>query len=101
MPLADKNVGIADGPEIGTIGMSCSIHVCKKRAPGSEINGVPASETMARDFPERRWFNKKFSCSFSLNLCKLIICFLRDRCRNNVSVTRVSSAAISGASVRI
>lgn len=51
IPDATSAASNADGPGIGTTRCPASTTLCTIRAPGSEISGVPASETIATSSP--------------------------------------------------
>ncbi len=67
-PDIDIEVDIAEAPGIGTTNISFSIHLFISSFPGSEIDGVPASEindTILCSLKTLITFSKFF---FSLNL---------------------------------
>lgn len=55
-PLIATAEAIAVGPGTTSIGMSFSMHKRTKSSPGSEMHGIPASETTAQLSPDKRRF---------------------------------------------
>ena len=66
--MVDKKVTTAEIPPIGIIFILFSIALLIKTPPGSEIKGVPASETRAREFPSFKNSIREFVFSHSENL---------------------------------
>ena len=100
-PATDNKVVIADGPGIGMISISSLWRALINNAPGSEMIGVPASETNTIFFP---FFSSAITCwtlLFSLNFCKLNNGFFIPIFWHNKAVTRVSSAAIKSTSFSV
>ena len=66
----------ADGPGQTTISDPKDTTSLTNKDPGSEIKGVPASETKAKSFPEDNFKMMSFSFFFSENLWYEISLFL-------------------------
>ncbi len=93
MDEAEISVAGADAPGIGIMLMSASLSSDMATAPGSDMFGVPASLTMAIDFPS---FTNSiiFSAPLrSLNLFNFRVGVLMLKWERRFLVTRVSSQA--------
>ena len=88
----------AVAPGSDSTSMPCSTQVRTSRKPGSEMPGVPASETSATVRPAAMWSATMRTVACSLNLWCERSGFSMPRWRSSTDVVRVSSARMRSTS---
>ncbi len=103
MPAIESAAVSADGPGIATIFVSgFSSRTCiTTNPPGSEMPGVPASDTSATSFPSERIVTTSFALPRSVRAFKDINRVGISYFSHNRFVTRVSSQKMTFTSLRI